>query len=57
MNVFVYLLIGIVVVGLFIAITNNPMDDSGEEFNPNIFPFEIKDPNDWYKLKEKSDKQ
>lgn len=56
MGIFVYVLIGLAVIGLFVAITNNPMDDSGEEFNPNIFPFEIKDPKDWCKSKDKKKK-
>lgn len=53
MGVFAAIIIGIILVVGFIAMIHNPMDESGEEFNPNIFPFEIKDPQDWYKPKEK----
>ncbi|MCY6485229.1 hypothetical protein OW763_12855 [Clostridium aestuarii] len=52
MKLFIWLLIIISVIIVFVVITKNPMDDSGEEFNANIFPFEIKDPKDWYKSKE-----
>lgn len=52
MGVFVAIIIGIILVVGIIAMLHNPMDDSGEEFNPNIFPFEIKDPKDWHKPKE-----
>jgi hypothetical protein len=52
MGVMASILIGIVLVIVFIVIVHNPMDDSGEEFNGNIFPFEIKDPQDWFKSKE-----
>ncbi|QGU96629.1 hypothetical protein GOM49_17410 [Clostridium bovifaecis] len=57
MNIFVYIVIVLAAIGLFVAITNNPMDDSGEEFNPNIFPFEIKDPKDWCKPRNKDGKK
>lgn len=51
MNILMYLILGVIVGVIIIAIIHNPMDDSGDEFNPNIFPFEIKDPNDWGKTK------
>ncbi|MEA4827720.1 MAG: hypothetical protein VB130_13990 [Clostridium sp.] len=53
MRVIIYIILGIILCVLFIKIFDKPMDDSGEEFNPNIFPFEIKDPNDWYNSKDK----
>ncbi|MCY6372058.1 hypothetical protein [Clostridium ganghwense] len=52
MRFLVYILIGILLAIIFGVIVKNPMDDSGKEFNANIFPFEIKDPEDWYKSKD-----
>lgn len=52
MGFLMYIIIGILLVIVFVAIVKNPMDDSGEEFNANIFPFEIKDSKEWHKSKD-----
>ncbi|WMJ80182.1 hypothetical protein RBU49_15360 [Clostridium sp. MB40-C1] len=52
MRILLYIIIGIVLFIIFAVIFEKPMDDSGDEFNANIFPFEIKDPKDWYKTKQ-----
>ena len=46
----------VILVIIVLKMLENPMDDSGE-FNGNIFPFEIKDPEDWFKSKPKEEKR
>lgn len=53
MGFLVYIIVGILLIIVLAAIIKNPMDDSREEFNANIFPLEIKDPKEWCKSKDK----
>lgn len=56
MKVILWITLTAVVCFVIIAVLERPMDDSGDDFNPNIFPFEIKHPKDWCKEKKDSSK-